>query len=159
MPRKKIPTVIHLLNGNPSKICGLNMKNEPTPTEYTESNAPKPPAWLDSVASKEWKRVAPMLATLRLLTPADLSALEGYCKSYSRWREAEQQMDKAKSTIMKTGKTGYLQQLPQIAISQKYLKLCKEFMTEFGMTPSSRSRMTLPSDTKLDDDMADLLAR
>ena len=43
-----------------------------------------------------------------------------------------------------------------MSIAHRYLKLAKEFMTEFGLTPSSRGRMQLPGD-EADDEMEDLL--
>ena len=89
---------------------------------------------------------------MELLTKVDLSALEAYCKTYSRWRAAEEQMDKLGTTVYKPSKekdSNYLQSLPQVQVAQKYLVICKNFMSEFGLTPSSRSRMQLLGD--LDD--------
>ena len=61
-------------------------------------------------------------------------------------------MDEIGSTIFQPNqKSKYIQQLPQVAIAQKYLKLCKDFMTEFGLTPSSRGRMQLPGEQDEDE--------
>jgi P27 family predicted phage terminase small subunit len=140
--RKPKPASVHLLNGNPGKRnLEARFDKETDASKIRVKEVPLAPEWLDITARQEWERVAPLLMDIQVLTEADLSALEMYCKSYSRWKEAERQMDAARSTIMKTGKDGsYLQQLPQISISQKYQKICQSWMSEFGLTPSARAR-------------------
>ena len=153
--RKAKPKVIHLLNGNHSKL-NLDKMNTPEMECFSNGYIPEPTDWLDDIAKKEWRRVAPELVKVKLLTIADITALEAYCKAYSRWREAEKQMDTVKNTVFKTPNK-YVQQLPQVAIAQKYLSICKSFMTEFGLTPSSRSRMLLPGEKDSDSEMENLL--
>ena len=127
--------------------------------EYAPGEYPEAPAWLDDTAKEEWNRVAPMLAESKLMTEADTKALEAYCKCWSRYIEAEKQMDQIGSTIFQPNqKSKYIQQLPQVAIAQKYLKLCKDFMTEFGLTPSSRGRMQLPGEND-EDEMENLFRK
>lgn len=144
--RKPKPTVIKQLEGNPGKRnIDSQVKLEESIETYTDGEIPTPPEWIkkNKIAYEEWQRVAPILAKTKILKQADIVALEAYCKCWSRYREAEEQMDAVNSTFFKTP-SGYVQQLPQVAISQKYLKLAKEFMVEFGLTPSSRGRMLLP---------------
>lgn len=138
---KPKPTKLKMLEGNPGKRQ-VNM-NEPNPKPLV----PTCPDWVSDVAKKEWKRVVPELERLGLLTCVDGAALEGYCQSYARWVEAEQFMMKH-GTIFKTP-NGYIQQVPQVAIAQKYLNMVKAFCAEFGLTPSSRSRLTI--ENKKDD--------
>lgn len=155
----KLPTALHILNGNPSKLdLKERLEKEPLPDLIDPFNHPPAPEWLDPVAAKEWDRAVPMLAKIKLLTEADLKAIEAYCKTYSRWREAEEFMDAAHSTVMKTGK-GQFRALPQVKIALGYLVQCREFMREFGMTPQARSRLTLPNDEVNDqDEMEKLLS-
>ena len=141
--RKPKPTHLKLLEGNPGKRD--LPKNEPKPRPI----APRCPQWLDPLARKEWRRVAKALNDLGLLTEVDGAALEGYCKAYSRWVTAEQEMDRAKITYFKTP-SGYLQQLPQVSIAQKYLQIVKAFCSEFGLTPSARGRMSIPGQAEED---------
>lgn len=37
---------------------------------------------------KEWKRLAPSLIAMGVLTGHDMEAFAGYCQAYARWREA-----------------------------------------------------------------------
>lgn len=155
--RKHKPARIHELNGNPSKRDITEKLNfEDKIEKFIEY--PEAPDWIkkDEIAFNEWNRIAPELVKLGLLTKMDITAFESYCKNYSRYREAEEEIDKLGKTWFKSEKSNYVQQLPQVAISHNYLKLCKDFMTEFGLTPSARNRMELPSE-KESNEMEDLL--
>lgn len=131
--RKPKPTAIKELEGNPGKRP-LN-QHEPKP----KGKAPPCPAWLLPEAKKEWRRMAKQLEGLGLLTEVDMTAFSGYCQAYARWREAEEYITKNGATV-KTA-SGYLQQVPQVAIATNYLKLLNRFCAEFGLTPSARSRI------------------
>ena len=148
--RKPKPTALKVLEGNPGKRP-LN-KNEPKP----EKKAPKCPSWLEPEAKKEWRRMSKILEELGILTEIDASAFSGYCQAYARWKEAEEFLTKH-GTIFKTS-SGYIQQVPQVSIAQTYLKIMKDFCSEFGLTPSARSRIHAAVDKKdTDDEMEQLL--
>ena len=132
--RKPTPTAIKILHGNPGKRP-LN-KHEPMP----EKKAPTCPKWLDDEAKKEWKRLAPQMEQLGILTEADRTAFASYCQAYSRWKEAEEFMTRSGTTIFKTP-SGYWQQLPQVSIAQTYLKIMNRIAEQFGLTPAARSRI------------------
>lgn len=143
------PTNLRVLNGNPSKRP--LPANEPRPKPI----APKCPSWLDKEAKAEWKRIAPELDRLGLLTQIDASAMAAYCQAYSRWKQAEIALNKH-GTVFKTP-NGYIQQLPQVAIAQKYSKIMREFCQEFGLTPASRTRINTQKLGEEDDPMEQLL--
>ena len=145
---KAKPTKLKILEGNPGKRP-LN-KNEPKPIE-ANSRELDPPEWMLDEAKKEWVRIVPELTRLGLFTKIDRAALIGYCQSWARYREAEEFLSN-NSTTFETDK-GYIAQVPQVSIAQKYLKLCYTLMTEFGFTPSSRGRMQLPGDPEDEDPM------
>jgi P27 family predicted phage terminase small subunit len=94
------------------------------------------------VAKKEWKRVAPELEKLGLLTRVDMAALAGYCQGYARWVQAEKALADYGLTFVTD--TGYITQRPEVAIGNKALDQVRAFCVQFGLTPSSRARMTLP---------------
>jgi P27 family predicted phage terminase small subunit len=148
--RKPKPTALKILEGNPGKRP-LNDK-EPQP----EKKAPRCPSWLEPEAKKEWKRMAKTLETIGVLTQIDKAAFAGYCQAYARWKEAEEFLSKH-GTIFKTP-SGYIQQVPQVSIAQTYLKVMKDFCSEFGLTPSARTRIRVNTvDTPTDDPMEELL--
>ncbi|MBP2028851.1 P27 family predicted phage terminase small subunit [Acetoanaerobium pronyense] len=149
--RKPKPTALKVLEGNPGKRP-LN-EQEPKP----ENRAPKCPSWLELEAKKEWKRMAKTLEAMGILTQVDMTAFAGYCQAYARWKEAEEFLSKH-GTIFKTP-SGYIQQVPQVSIAQTYLKVMKDFCSEFGLTPASRSRIRVDiQEAAKDDPMAELLS-
>ena len=151
--RKPKPTAIKLLEGNPGKRP-LN-EYEPVPPK----SEIKCPAWLEPEAKKEWKRLAPALESMGILTPVDISAFAGYCQAYARWKEAEEFISKHGS-IFQTP-SGYVQQVPQVSIAQQNLKIMQSFCSEFGLTPATRSRIITNNGESTDsgDDVMEQLLR
>jgi P27 family predicted phage terminase small subunit len=149
--RKPKPTALKVIEGNPGKRP-LN-KAEPKP----ENKAPKCPSWLEKEAKKEWRRMSKVLETLGILTEVDAAAFAGYCQAYARWKEAEEFLSKH-GTIFKTP-SGYIQQVPQVSIAQTYLKIMKDFCSEFGLTPSSRSRIVANDKLTENDDPMEMLLK
>jgi len=155
-PKSK-PTKLKILEGNPGKRP-LN-ENEPIP----QSIAPKCPNWLLAEAKKEWKRLATELERLGLLTIVDRVAFAGYCQSYAKWKAAEEFIKKNGTTyrIPKRDKEGkiisvYIAQFPEVAIARHNLRQIRMFAQEFGLTPSARGRIYLPTEI-LDEEFEALL--
>jgi|SRR5690554_2115432 P27 family predicted phage terminase small subunit len=149
--RKPKPTALKVLEGNPGKRP-LN-KNEPQP----EKKAPRCPSWLEPEAKKEWRRMAKTLENIGVLTQVDKAAFAGYCQAYARWKEAEEFLSKH-GTIFKTP-SGYIQQVPQVAIARNYLQIMKDFCSEFGLTPAARTRIKVDQEAVSSDDPMDALLR
>lgn len=147
-PRK--PTALKVLEGNPGKRP-INQK-EPKPKPV----APKCPAHLNPRAKKEWRRIAVDLEPLGLLTQVDRAALAAYCVAYSRWVEAEDMI--RKHGMLVKSPNGYPMQSPYLAIANKAVEQMKGFLTEFGMTPSSRSRLSI-NDKGQEDEFDRLLGK
>ena len=131
--RKPKPTALKQLEGNPGKRP-LN-EQEPIPPK----GSVRCPNWLEPEAKKEWKRLAPSLEAMGVLTTADLTAFAGYCQAYARWKEAEEFITQHGS-IFQTP-SGYVQQVPQVSIAQQNLKIMQSFCSDFGLTPATRSRI------------------
>lgn len=97
------------------------------------------PKHLDEEGQKEWRRIAKELYALGLLTKIDRSALAAYCQAYSRWVKASEEMETASLTLMT--ENGYQYPNPLLGIINNSLEVMRKFGVEFGMTPSSRSRL------------------
>jgi len=149
--RKPKPTAIKVLEGNPGRRPLCN--NEPMP----EKVAPKCPTWLEPEAKKEWRRMTKTLEAIGVLTQVDTTAFAGYCQAYARWKEAEEFLSKH-GTIFKTP-SGYIQQVPQVSIAQTYLKIMKDFCSEFGLTPAARSRISVSTTEGASEDPMDKILR
>jgi P27 family predicted phage terminase small subunit len=127
------PTALKLIEGNPGKRK-LNT-NEPKPANVP----PKCPGHLDDVAKKEWKRLAPVLSRMRVLTEADGIVLSTLCQTYSRLIAAQEALSKS-SLLVKTG-SGYVQQSPLIGIISNCTAQLVTLCREFGLSPASRTRI------------------
>jgi len=129
------PSALKLLEGNPGHEK-LN-RTEPKPRPV----APKCPTWLAAEAKREWKRIAPALERLGLLTEIDGVALAGYCQSYARWRQCQEVL--AKDGLTFSTESGYVSPRPEVAIGNRALIEIRAFCAQFGLTPSARARMQL----------------
>ena len=112
--------------------------------EATPKPGSEPPDWLQGEAAEEWRRLAPVLYRLGLLTEIDGAALATYCATYARWRDAERHL--AADGMVITGKGGYLCQSPYIPIANRCIAQMRSFLIEFGMTPSARSKVQTSAD-------------
>ncbi len=130
---KKKPSNVHLLNGNPGKRK-IN-KSEPQP----KKKLPSCPAHLSGPAKTEWKRISKELYVLGLLTNIDRAALAAYCQAWGRWVTSENNIKK-KGVVLKGAKGGYYQN-PHLSIANRAIDLMYKFLTEFGMTPSARTKI------------------
>jgi P27 family predicted phage terminase small subunit len=99
---------------------------------------------LDDAAKLEWKRVSAELVSLNLLTSVDRAALAAYCASWSRWMDAETNVQKY-GAVIKSPKSGFPIQNPYVGIANTALDQMRKFLIEFGMTPASRSRIQVAS--------------
>jgi len=152
--RKNKPNELKKLEGNPGHRAipeGVEPQAEP--------NCPPAPSWLSRVAKLEWNRVAPELHRLGLLKGLDLQPLAIYCQSYADMRKAQEELNKHGLTTVHVNKAGEenLVVRPEHYVVQACVKQIKAFCTEFGMTPSSRARLMLPSEKTADDPLENLI--
>ena len=136
------PSGLRRLQGNPGHRPLPKAEPKPRPI------CPHRPQWLVGEARKEWERIAPELRRLGLLTTVDRAALAAYCQNYARWVKAEEFLSANDWTF--TTDNGYIQQRPEIGIAHKAMALMKAFCQEFGLTPASRTRISVPEPPKGD---------
>lgn len=130
---KPRPTKFKILEG--TRKDRINQR-EPKPPPVI----PDPPDILDEIAQGEWGRLAPMLEQCGILTEIDGNALAALTTWFSRWVQAERMVQKS-GLIVKAPKTGVPMQNPALSVANKALQEMTKLLTEFGMTPSSRSKV------------------
>jgi P27 family predicted phage terminase small subunit len=135
--RRPKPTRLKALTGNPGKRR-LN-RDEPRP----EPSVPDCPPELGEVARREWDRLVGQLGSLRMLTQLDRAALAAYCGAYALWLEATEAIQKF--GIMVKSPQGFPIQSPYVSIANRQAEIMMRIAGEFGFTPASRSRISLPS--------------
>lgn len=131
--RKPKPTPLKKLEGNPGKRK-LNEK-EPEPG----NGMPTCPKWLLPDAKREWRRLARKMNQMGVLTVVDRAAFAAYCQSYARWKEAQDQLNSEGATY--ETENGMRRPSPWVAICNTEQRLMMQAAGEFGLTPSSRSRI------------------
>jgi P27 family predicted phage terminase small subunit len=133
--RKPKPTNLKILDGDKDKDR-INY-NEPKPSNVAATC----PSHLCSEARTEWKRIYPELQSMGLMTSIDRSALAAYCQAYGRWAKYEK-IIKEKGELHKT-KSGNIITSPALWVANKALEQMYKYMTEFGLTPASRTRLSV----------------
>lgn len=129
------------MKGRKPKPPGLSTRHPDRPKDGPRVRLPVCPPHLQGEARKEWSRVGKKLLAYGLVTDIDRSALAIYCQAWARWVEAEQQLAKY-GTVIKSP-NGYPMQSPYLAIANKAMDQMAKILVEFGMSPSSRSRVTV----------------
>lgn len=140
-PRK--PTALKVLHGDFDHDPGRRPKNEPQPT----AQAPNCPSHLPVLAKHEWRRVVKELAELKVLSIAERSSLEQYCRAYAEWREAGKSLDENGRYYVEDGT---MKENPAGKAMRAWATICHKLLCEFGMTPSSRTRLIISDATETD---------
>lgn len=127
------PTAVKKLQGNPGK----------RPLSHDEPKVagtlPRCPSHLDAEAKREWRRIAKELHRLGILDGIDRHALAAFCKCWSLWVKAEQQL--AGEDLVVMSDKGNLYQNPIVGVARQAMKDMVDMAREFGMTPASRTRI------------------
>lgn len=134
MSRPPKPSNLKLVAG--TARAGRMNGAEPEPDLVEDLAAP---AHLEARSRAVWDELAPMLRELKVLTVADLVALEILCDALADYRYARKQRgDRFVGTSPKTG----AQMLDQwLVASGMAAKRAEDFMSKFGMDPVSRARV------------------
>ena len=133
------PTILKIWAGTQAR----RNTNEPRP----ERGRPRSPSWLSPETKAACRSVTPLLEDMGVLTKADGNALVRYCQLWARWKAAEQFIHENGDIYAlrdDRGKVKWFQQYPQVAIAHRLSIALTRLEAEFGMTPSSRSRIYEP---------------
>jgi P27 family predicted phage terminase small subunit len=117
------------------------------------SDLPECPDHLQNQARAEWFRICAVLLQMDLLTSADHALLEAYCVAYARWLDAEA-MVKKYGIIVKSPNKGFPMTSPYLHVANSSMEQLRKLAVEFGLTPSSRSRIRVGDERANSDLMA-----
>lgn len=153
--RKPRPTALKVIAGERAdRING----DEPRPGE---GGAPRCPSWLSREGKAEWRRVVPALERTGMLRKVDRAALAAYCAAWARLVEAERLIAEHGQMVMVEDRTysdgdGELTVVvkptrnPALTEAKAASDLIRGFLSEFGLSPSSRSRLAVGGREKSD---------
>lgn len=121
MPRKKDPDNVKQLRATERPD---RMNPDAVDFESVEQK-PDAPSYLDVRAKGYWDRIVPILISKRVLSVADLEALEVMCSLYGKVRQ-----------MVEAG----------VDISSALVTQLRLYQAEFGLTPVSRTKIAQGSD-------------
>lgn len=147
MGRPRKPTQLHIVTGT-ARNDRMN-PDEPQPG----IEIPSCPPGLSAGAKTEWRRISPILEDMGLLSNMDRSALAAYCETYGRWMRSLKEIQKGGEVIETPN--GSLQVSPWVSIARNAEKEIRQFCSEFGMTPASRSKVSATDPAKKQTDKKD----
>jgi len=144
------PSILKYIRGNPSKEK-IN-DSEPTP-EMLDSLEPPPHVLADELAHRKWRESVPVLRAMRVLTEADAEPWSRYCLKWADWMRAREKCDRlGRDNIMMEPDPNRTDGRLRIKWSQPHSWAVDEralhrdllrLEQEFGLTPSSRSQVTI----------------
>lgn len=152
--RKPTPTTLKILNGNPGKRPLPQDEPKPKPL------MPKRPTWLTGEGKKMWDRLAPELERIGLLTIVDGESFAAACQCWGTYVDCLCYLQENGLTYIYVNTQGAENEIerPQVKIGQKALDQFRAFCSEFGLTPSSRTRIEVKTTENNEDVMEGLLS-
>lgn len=151
----------HELDGTFRKDRHAEVRNpEPTP------GRPEPPGELDTLGQETWDRMIWAFEDMGMLAKVDREALFAYCRLWSRTVQVEADQEEARASLrVLEDNLGDVEASDKVALFGQIVALRKDiskctdqsrsgwmairqYLVEFGMTPSSRGRIKLPPKTE-----------
>lgn len=131
------PTALRILDGTAKAHPERVPQHEPTPAAADV----EPPAWLKGRRERGvYRDVAEKLVAMRVLTEADQRAVAQLAIYWVKWHDLAEQS----TTEVTVTDTGYTSTDPRINSMVKIGEKITALLKEFGMTPSSRTRIEVP---------------
>lgn len=146
--RKPKPTETKKLEGNPGKRALNNQEPQP------DVAIPECPPHLEGEAKKEFARITQELLKLKIIAEIDRAALVAYCQAWGDYIKATKEIKKEGEVLYSDKGNAYINPWKNLQTSAMDRML--RFSAEFGMTPSSRSRIKVDTPTS-EDEMAKYL--
>lgn len=134
----KTPTHLQLVRGNPSKRP-IN-KKEPKPPK----GVPPTPKYFSKQGKYWFKRMAEELDSAGVLSLLDAKALELLVEAYVEYRHHCEVLDEEGYTYTNMTESGaMIKAHPAAIMKADAWKRIRTMLGEFGMTPSSRTKVTI----------------
>lgn len=113
---------------------------------------PECPEFLHQYAREHWSYLVKELDRLGLMTTVDLGAFTQLCQAWADWRTSVEFVLKTNTGGIYKTKSGYLSQVPQVAIARAAGATYQSLARDFGLTPAARSRISVPPAVGRDND-------
>ncbi|HYG02119.1 MAG TPA: phage terminase small subunit P27 family [Chryseosolibacter sp.] len=123
------------------------------------TDKPKAPEFLGEYGRAEWDRVVTQLFARGILSETDLTIIQSYCYEMEQYYSDRDIIKSGNKYIRMTNKAGetYLAVHPAVNAGNKHLANALKIATEFGLTPSSRTRISTSGAKEKNPDEAKLM--
>jgi P27 family predicted phage terminase small subunit len=132
--RKPKPTALKLIQGTYRRDRAN--ANEPK----LKAMIPPCPKFLQGEARETYRKVSKKLARIGLMTEIDEMAFAMLCQSWAEYLEASEKL--RETGMLVKSPNGFPMMDPYLVIANAAVKKIRALLTEFGMSPSSRCRIT-----------------
>lgn len=155
--RPKKPDAVKAKQGTlrPSRVNA-----NPVPATVVDM-IPPAPEWLDKVGQDEWIEKTRVLHKMGMLERADLTLLAAYCNEWSIYIMADKEMragPNGRIYVVKDGrKIKYAASMPWVKIAKDALEQVLKIGAEFGFSPASRSKISIPKQEQEESKISKLL--
>lgn len=151
--RGKRPTPSHL-----KLLTGTQRKDRANPAEpqYDKPKLLRPPSWLSADAKRTFKTLGKQLTESGVMKSCDTLALSLLAEAHATYCEADRLVREEGLTY--TANSGLKKITPAVRIRLDAANQVRHLMTEFGLTPSSRSRVK-GDPTLVNDPLQEFIAR
>ena len=117
----------------------------------------EPPPHLRGEALEEWRRLAPQLRVMRLLSALDVGLLAAWCSAWADLVTAERHL--ARDGLVVEGREGQLVRSPWFMVKSRSIDALLKLGARFGFSPSDRVRLAVngpadPAGNALDEYLA-----
>ena len=150
MGKGRKPTPSHLKVVRGTNRADRANNSEPKPRR----ELPSAPAHMTDRGREAWGYVCGIADRMGILTEADALALELLCEARSDWLSARDEITAAGGETYTTD-AGLIKAHPAVAMRNDAARRMQSLLAEFGMSPSSRSKVS----AKDDDDETDPAAK
>jgi P27 family predicted phage terminase small subunit len=133
------PTHLRIIRGD--RKDRIN-QNEPKPSKKKK---PRVPAWLCDEAKIVWKRTAKQLEEMDLLFESDQDILAAYANAVVNYQRATELVDR--SGVLIKGRRDGVVTNPAVRVQRDSAQLVRQLAGELGLTPSSRSRLSVGTES------------
>lgn len=108
------------------------------------SGASDAPVWLKGEGLEIYRRMAPMLRGMKLLTDADVPAFARYCTHYARWLDLQNRLKKGGDIYtIETASGKVLRAHPAFTMADRLDRMLLAFEDRFGLNPAERQRIMM----------------
>lgn len=134
---KPEPAAVKIAKGNPgNRPIGV------VPEAAAPVKTVAPPVWLKDEGLDVWKRLAPMLAAMNILTKIDAWTFGRYCRNFARWLKMNERLDDMGEIYeIQTASGNVRRNDPAYLIADRLERQLAAAEAAFGLNPAERQRL------------------